>query len=112
MWKTDSKRLKEVEESQAKLERDWKAIRGEWDDAYDRMMKLVGRFSKRAQWIEQKEQEAAAAAAANGTPGGSITATLLPPGSDPFAHLDPVSRRIIHRRHRIGQGGTVPGKEE
>lgn len=109
MWKTDGKRLRELEEAMERLQRDWKAIRGEWDDAYDRMMKLVGRFTKRAQWIEEHDRVAAAAAAASGTLGGSTTDTS---GVDPFAHLDPVSRRIMHRRHRIGQGATLPGKEE
>jgi hypothetical protein len=108
MWKTDSKRLKEVEEALERLQRDWKAIRGEWDDAYDRMMKLVGRFSKRAQWIEQKEREAELAAGESDTPGGSTTDTSA---VDNFAHLDPISRRIMERRHRIGQGARIPREE-
>ena len=83
------KKLNDVVERLEKLERENKAIRGEWDDAYDRLMKLVGRFTKRAQQIEQSE---AAQVAENATPTGTPTATLP---------LDPISQRILERRRKM-----------
>jgi len=72
-----------------KLERENKAIRGEWDDAYDRLMKLVGRFTKRAQQIEQHEEQAQTEVA---TPTGSVTGS---------SQLDPITRRILERRAKM-----------
>ena len=79
----------EVLERLEKMERENKAIRGEWDDAYDRLMKLVGRFTKRAQQIEQHEAEIATEPE---MPGGSGTAPVP---------LDPMSQRILDRRRRM-----------
>ena len=83
------KKLNDVVERLEKLERENKAIRGEWDDAYDRLMKLVGRFTKRAQQIEQHEQTETTEPA---TPSGAGTA-MLP--------LDPISQRILERRQKM-----------
>jgi len=83
------RKLKDAVERLENLERDAKRLRGEWDDAYDRLQKLVGRFSKRAQQIDQHEEAAATEA---GTPTGSTTVTSA---------LDPVSRRIIERRQKL-----------
>ena len=52
-----SKLLKELEERCETLERQLKAVRLEWDDAYERMMRLQQRVTKRAQIIERKEAE-------------------------------------------------------
>jgi len=83
------KQLSGVLERLERLERENKAIRGEWEDAYDRLMKLVGRFTKRAQQIEQHEAEVVTEAA---IPSGAPTAT---------SPLDPVSQRILDRRRRM-----------
>ncbi len=83
------RKLKDAVERLENLERDAKRLRGEWDDAYDRLQKLVGRFTKRAQQIEQHEEQAQTEAA---TPTGSQTES---------SHLDPMSRRILERRAKM-----------
>jgi hypothetical protein len=93
MWPfTDFSTVRKVnrhEEALEKLEREMKAIRGEWDDSYDRLMKLVGRFTKRAQQIEQHEAE-------------TVTEQEIPTGSGTgTARLDPISQRILDRRQRM-----------
>jgi len=93
MWPfTDFSTVRKVnrhEEALEKLEREFKAIRGEWEDANDRLMKLVGRFTKRAQQIEQHEAETQIEPE---TPTGSGTVTST---------LDPMSKRILERRARM-----------
>ncbi|SRR5712691_9132451 len=84
-----NKKLNDVLERLEKLEREHKAVRGEWDDAYDRLMKLVGRFTKRAQQIEQHEEQVQTEDA---TRSGAGTATVP---------LDPISQRILDRRRRM-----------
>jgi phage shock protein A len=85
---TDRK-LKELLERTENLERDFKRLRGEWEDANDRLMKLVGRFTKRAQQIEQHEESVQTVP---DTVGGSSTDT---------SRLDPMSQRILARRQRM-----------
>ena len=78
-----------LEERLEKLERENKSIRGEWEDAYDRLMKLVGRFTKRAQQIEQHEAQVVTEAE---------TSTGVGTASPP---LDPMSQRILDRRRKM-----------
>lgn len=53
------KRLSELEERVETLERTCKQVRLEWDDAYERMIKLQQRITKRAQVVERAEAEEA-----------------------------------------------------
>jgi hypothetical protein len=73
----------------ATLERRMKEIELEWELAYDKLRTLAARYSKRAERIEQHEQQTPPE---NAMPTGSIT---------DLSRLDPVSRRIIERRRRL-----------
>ena len=65
------------------LERAFKTLRLEWDDAYDKMRTITARFTKRAEAIAAAQTDAAA------------TETGVPHA------MDPVSQRIIDRRNRM-----------
>lgn len=80
---------KDIQERLEKLEHEIKALRWEWDDAYDKLRTLTARFAKRAQQIEKHEAMVQTAAA---SPTGSTTATSV---------LDPMTKRILERRQKL-----------
>lgn len=89
-WFFTSRRLeeKDILERFEKLERAFKGLQLEWDEAYDKMRTLTARFTKRAEQIEKHERSTEPASALDTTTGQS-------------AHLDPISRRILERRARL-----------
>lgn len=81
------RRLKHIEEELERLQRDFKGLRMEWDDAYDKLRTLTARFTKRAEAIEK-------ARAPQGAEGVEENVAHGPT-------LDPVSARILARRAKL-----------
>jgi phage shock protein A len=92
MWFKAKREKRELEERLEKVERAIAGLRLDWEETYDKMVKLVQRYTKRAEVIAQSEEQAQPA---NGSLTGSTTATK---------QLDPMSKRILERRSRIVQG--------
>ncbi len=75
---------KEAGERLDKLESEFRSLKIEWLETYDKVHRLYHRLNQRDRYKREKD----AAEAANND-GGAI---------DPYAGLDPVSRRILARR--------------
>jgi hypothetical protein len=89
VWIFGSKADKDMVDRLETLERTVKSLRLEWEDAYDKMRTLTARFVKRAQRIEQHEEEEQTE---QETPTGSTTVSSA---------VDPITRRILERRARM-----------
>jgi hypothetical protein len=83
-----SRRLKDVEERLETVERDFKRLRLEWEDSYDKLRTLMQRIAKRAQAVEKAQETANESDI---------------PSESPSLPLDPVSARILARRNRLGR---------
>lgn len=78
------------------LEAQVRALRIEWEDVYERMLRAMRRLNKRARDQEARDD----AEAAQDAPQPTISAV---PG------LDPISAAIHARRQRVSSGTNGPG---
>jgi hypothetical protein len=97
VWFKATREKRDLEERVEKVERAIAGLRLDWEETYDKLVKLVQRYTKRAEVIERSEQPDATA---NVSPTGSTTVS---------PQLDPISRRIMERRSRYFRG---PKSEE
>lgn len=68
------------------LEADMKSLRSEWEDLYDKVLRLLRRLNKRAQDLQAREETPEdAPEPTNGGPMG----------------IDPISAKILARRARV-----------
>jgi hypothetical protein len=89
LWFSSAKRISELEEDVEKLQRAMNQLKLEWGDTLEMLTRRLQRFTKRAQLIEQHEEQEQPA---NGSPTGSTTASSA---------VDPMSARILARRQRL-----------
>lgn len=52
-----AKRLDKLEEDHATLRSEWKRMRLEWEDTFDKLQSVIQRIAKRAQRIEQLQAQ-------------------------------------------------------
>lgn len=93
------KRLLEVEERFAKLQREFNALQLEWNDTLERLNRMSGRIAKRAQAAQERED------AMMGIP----PRTETDEAGEARGVLSPAQQRaqasVLARRHKLN-GGT------
>lgn len=90
-------KIKAVSDELDTLQAEFRSLKIEWLDTYDRIHKLYHRLNQRDRYQRNKDE----AEATNGDEGVA----------DPYAGLDPLSRRILARRrgsHAVPQRGPKP----
>jgi len=87
-----TKRLKDMAERLETVERDFKRLRLEWEDTYDRLRVLMQRIAKRAQRVDEGSPEDTGPAPSPETGNGPV---LSP-------HHQTIQQKILERRRRSG----------
>lgn len=87
-------RVSKAEEAIEKLQRGVRDLQLEWESAYDKLLRMVQRFTKRAEVVERAEEEGTNAEDTVESPPGSLL-KLTP-------HQMEEQRKILARRARNG----------